>query len=152
MITPEEKKNRLILIGKAAEYFDESFYPRRDIQELKFVMLKDSESSELKMLLMEARNPYDYHPQAVHRYMQDNSLESIITNGGGKICFDLHEMTCTFFGISTSFENVCPAEVIVFIKAMWPTLTAGCHDIPVYAKEIALSGKTHTCKEVSDMF
>ncbi len=150
MSTIEEKRAHLILIEKVAQYFDERLQPRFDL-DLKFVILKESEDAELKILFMEVFHPFDYHPQAVLFHMQKNDLQSVITNGGGKVVFDAENKTIIFSGYSKSFGNFCPKDVMAITGKVWPAFKNVFTAMRGSADVIAVSGKTRSLEEIKIM-
>jgi hypothetical protein len=144
----KEKQGQLVLIEKAAQHFDLHLQPRYEL-DLKFIIVKEHPDAELKMLFMEIFHPFDYHPQAVLFYMQTNNLQTIITNGAGKVVFDLENRTIIFSGYSKSFGNFCPKDVLAITTIFWPEFKIRFENMPGSADEIAISGKISSIKEIA---
>ncbi len=148
------KNIRVILIGRAARYFDSSVSPKRNTQDLKFIMLRDNDGIAdvpLTMLIMETSQPFDYHPEAVLQYMKEWDVWNVITNGAGKIAFRPGLRRCSFSSASKSFGMACVHEVFSFISAAWPTFDIEYQGTHPPVREIAYSGIPRSYTEIKEM-
>jgi hypothetical protein len=112
----------LVLIGDVDQYVDSNLQPIIEGKFLKFLMIKDSTSEQIQMLLMQENRPHEYHAQALLQHMDNNNLAEIMVNGGGKVVFS--KTNLKFLGKSYAFNPFNIEEVSEFCKNLWP-------DIPI---------------------
>lgn len=142
------KTSPFACIGEGIEqYFDSNLKPLKEF-DLKFLIIKDPGSELAQMLLMKEYNPYQYHAQALQKFMDDNSLIEIIVNGGGKIRFRAERQQIVFYNKSYAFGLASHSELKEFCEKHWPGIEIRI-DIQENPREhISISGKIYTYAKV----
>lgn len=74
---------KLILIGKIEGFF-EGEKPITYIKDAKFIIVS-TDGINLQIIIHIPEPPYEYHAQAVKKFMDDNGYTEIYCYGGGKI-------------------------------------------------------------------
>ncbi len=144
-------KNKLILIGSVNQFIDnEGNSLQYGAKVFKYLMIE--EDGELKMLLMVEDEPFEFHAEALLKYMEDNKISEIKVNGGGKFMNMFYEdrSEMHFFDRSFSFGDVYPEEVKFFTEMIWPSFKIDIKSLPVFEDmgNIFEKGKVFTINEV----
>lgn len=78
-------KENLILIGQIEELFNTDATPKKYIRDAKFILVS-IDNVVYKMIMHLEIYPYEYHAQAVLKYMEDNNLNEIYSYWWCKNC------------------------------------------------------------------
>ncbi len=141
-----KKEGQLILVGKAIKCFDSNLQPTVS-NEYKFLIIKSPEDILPQILVMEEFEPFVYHAQALLCYMEENNLNEVVVNGGGKINFYLNDLAYKIYGKSYSFDIPCVEEVSQISNQLWPKFRYRI-DIISSVQDINISGEICTFEKV----
>ncbi len=109
--------DKLILIGVIQDLFDKEI-PKKYIKDAKFIIIS-TDGVSLKMIMHLPEPPYEYHPEAVKKFMDDNGYNEVRCYGGAKIVLGtIPEIL--FHGKSYSFGIPSDENIKRIANEIWP--------------------------------
>jgi hypothetical protein len=108
----------LILIGEIEKLFNTDATAKKYVKDAKFILVS-TDNVTYKMIMHLERYPYEYHAQAVLKYMEDNNLNEIYSYGGAKIVLGtVDDVLC--HGKSYALNTANNEKLTEVVKSIWP--------------------------------
>ncbi len=129
----------LILVGEIEKLFNADAKAKKYIKDAKFILVS-TDNVKYKMIMHLASYPYEYHSQAVLKYMEDNNLNEIYSYGGAKIVLGtIDDVLC--HGKSYALKTANDEKLTEVVKSIWPNAELEIMTSGVKVKEAMLFPK-----------